>query len=78
MEEVQTVSRTEQQEIFTELQDSGKELSFVFQDASGEEIYRWTFQGNEITNPAREVDFQIIVDANDPEVWTAGRFEISP
>nr|WP_296476126.1 BspA family leucine-rich repeat surface protein [uncultured Acetatifactor sp.] len=68
LEEVQTVSRTEQQEIFTELQDSGKELSFVFQDASGEEIYRWTFQGNEITNPAREVDFQIIVDANDPEV----------
>lgn len=62
------VAPEEQKEVFTRLQDSGKTLSFVFQDEEGEEVYRWTFQGNEIKYPEEKVDFQIIVDAKVPEV----------
>lgn len=71
MDEGQGVPQAEQKEILENLQNSDKAFSFTFEDASGEELYSWTFQGSEITDSAKTVDFQIIVDANDPEILAA-------
>jgi len=69
--EKESIPVESQKEIFTKLQDSEKTFSFVFQDEAGREAYRWTFEGNEIKEPERTVEFQIIVDANNEDVLVA-------
>lgn len=62
------VSEADQAEIFSALKGTDKSLTLSFQSEDQSMGYQWTFDGTEIVDAAKTMNFQIIVDANVQEV----------
>lgn len=62
------VSEADQTEIFSALKGKDKSLTLSFQSEDQSMEYQWTFNGTEIVDAAKNMNFQIIVDANVQEV----------
>lgn len=62
------VSGADQAEIFSALKGTDKSLTFSFRSENQSTEYQWTFDGAEIADDTRTMNFQIIVDAGVQEV----------
>lgn len=62
------VSEADQAEIFSALKGTDKSLTLSFQSEDQSMEYQWTFDGSEIVDDTKTMNFQIIVDANIQEV----------
>lgn len=59
-------------DIFHTLKETGKEVTFSFEDENGNNAYSWTFQGNDINNPDAHIsDFKVESNAKVEEVEEA-------
>ena len=59
-------------DIFHTLKETGKEVTFSFEDENGNNAYSWTFQGNDIDNPDAHIsDFKVESNAKVEEVEEA-------
>lgn len=62
------ISEADQAEIFSAIKGTDKSFTFTFQNEEQDLEYQWIFEGAEITDDTKAVNFQIIVDANVQEV----------
>lgn len=62
------VSEADQAEIFSALKGKDKSLTLSFQSQDQSTGYQWTFDGTEIVDDTKTMNFQIIVDANVQDV----------
>lgn len=62
------VSESDQAEIFSALKGKDKSLTLSFRNEDYTTGYQWTFDGTEIVDDTKTMNFQIIVDANVQEV----------
>lgn len=68
LENGESIAAEEQQEIFSSIQGTGKEFSFAFENGNEELLYKWTFQGNDITDVNKVMEFQLDIDMNNAEI----------
>lgn len=62
------VSESDQAEIFSALKGKDKSLTLSFRNEDHTTGYQWTFDGTEIVDDTKTMNFQIIVDANVQDV----------
>lgn len=65
------VAKEEQQEIYSAINGTDKVLSFAFIDGDKNTLYRWSFAGRDITDADAKMDFNIVVNPDNPSVLDA-------
>lgn len=65
------VAQAEQQDIYSAINGTDKVLSFAFVDGDKNTLYRWSFAGSDIADANTKVDFNIVVNPDNPTVLDA-------
>lgn len=62
------VSETRQKEVYSNIKGKDKKFTFSFADKDKNSAYKWSFNGTNIKNTDKTVDFNIVINPDNPSV----------